>query len=100
MRFGFPLPLPLAQIAPNTGNGLSDRIAARRTYVSDVNYGIPADRQDCAGAAITGLTDGETIVDVYWVENNFTSGGGVSSTAGSQRPSLCDLSCEQPCCAQ
>ncbi len=78
-------PLPPAAGADctlNTGNGLSDRIAARRTYVSDVNYGIPADRQDCAGAAITGLTDGETIVDVYWVENNFTSGGGVSSTAG------------------
>lgn len=78
-------PLPPAQNADctlNTGNGVTDRIAVRRTYVSNVSLGSAEDRQDCAGAAITGITDGEILVDVYWVENNFTSGGGVSSTQG------------------
>lgn len=52
---------------------ISDRIAIRWLYASDSTSA--RDQQDCTGTALPITYDGETLIDVYWVEQDFGSDG-------------------------
>lgn len=57
--------------------GLSDRLAIKRTLISDSEFKTDNSDKDCSGALISSVADGESITDVYWVERTNNAYGGV-----------------------
>ena len=60
-----------------TNSANSDRLAVQRTFTNDIVYGTNQSRSDCTGVEITTLSDGDLVVDLYWVETNNNNTGGV-----------------------
>lgn len=57
---------------------VSDRLAVRRTFINDAALGNDASKRDCSGADITvaGITDGDIITDLYWVQTDASDSSG------------------------
>src|SRR5690554_277541 len=65
----------------SNSSNVSDRLAVKRTYINDIAIGNDATKRDCSGAEITvaGITDGDTVTDVYWVTTNANDTSGYSN---------------------
>src|SRR5690554_2979833 len=57
----------------------SDRLAVQRTFINDSILGNDLTKQDCSGAEITTIADGEVITDVYWVTTDANDSSGYSN---------------------
>lgn len=66
-------------------SNVSDRLAVQRTYINDTDIGNDATKRDCSGAEISvaGITDGDTVTDVYWVQTD------PRDTSGYQNELVC-----------
>lgn len=57
----------------------SDRLAVQRTFINDATLGNDSTKQDCSGAEITTIANGEEVIDVYWVTTDANDSSGYSN---------------------